>query len=165
MPRSTPKQHTTDHSCALRDHPEARAAAQGRRERAAADAHHHAGLHDYVGRIAIGRVFKRRAQAGQQVTVIRRDGTHSQEQIAELFVFEPARRQRRTWPRPATSARPWDRKPRTIGNTFADLENPIPMPTINIDEPTLAHDLPRERFAVCGAVGQVPDQSGTCATG
>jgi GTP-binding protein len=92
---------------------------------------------DYVGRIAIGRVFNGEIKAGQPVTVIRRDGTHSNEQIAELFVFDRLGRQKTEMATAGDICAVVGLESADIGNTIADPENPIPMPTINIDEPTL----------------------------
>ncbi len=92
---------------------------------------------DYVGRIAIGRVFNGVLKAGQQVTVIRRDGTHSQEQVAEVFVFDRLGRIKTDQVTAGDICAVVGLDSPDIGNTIADPENPIPMPTITIDEPTL----------------------------
>ena len=92
---------------------------------------------DYMGRIGIGRVFAGTVRVGQTVTVIHRDGTHTNEKIGKLLAFEGL-----------------DRKPVVhvsagdicavvgidsidIGNTLADPDHPRPLPLISIDEPTL----------------------------
>jgi len=92
---------------------------------------------DYVGRIAIGRVFNGMFKAGQQVTVIRRDGTHSQEQAAELFVFDRLGRIKTDRVTAGDICAVVGLDSADIGNTIADPDNPMPLPTITIDEPTL----------------------------
>ncbi|HQE45444.1 MAG TPA: EF-Tu/IF-2/RF-3 family GTPase, partial [Phycisphaerae bacterium] len=90
-----------------------------------------------VGRIAIGRVFNGMFKAGQQVTVIRRDGTHSQEQAAELFVFDRLGRIKTDRVTAGDICAVVGLDSADIGNTIADPDNPMPLPTITIDEPTL----------------------------
>ena len=43
---------------------------------------------DYVGRIAVGRVFAGRLAEGQPVTVIDRQGKHTQQRILHIHQFE-----------------------------------------------------------------------------
>ncbi len=92
---------------------------------------------DYVGRIGIGRVFAGTLRAGQQVTVIRRDGTHSKEQIAELFVFDGLGRRKVDEVTAGDICAVVGLESSDIGNTVTDAENPAPLPIIRIDEPTL----------------------------
>ena len=92
---------------------------------------------DYVGRIGIGRVFAGTLHAGQTVTVIHRDGTHSNEKIGELFVFEGLGRQKVDSVRSGEICAVVGLESIDIGNTIADPEHPRPLPLIAIDEPTL----------------------------
>jgi GTP-binding protein len=42
----------------------------------------------YVGRIAVGRLSRGALIAGQNITLIKRDGTQSKQRVKELYVFE-----------------------------------------------------------------------------
>ena len=62
---------------------------------------------DYVGRIAIGRVFAGVVNNGQKVTVIDRDGTHTLQKITQLYLFEGLGKKGSSRPRREISARSW----------------------------------------------------------
>jgi GTP-binding protein len=92
---------------------------------------------DYVGRIGIGRVFAGTLKEGQRVTVIRRDGTHSDEQVAELHAFDGLGRCRVASVPAGDICAVVGLESADIGNTLADPEHPVPLPVLRIDEPTL----------------------------
>ncbi|MCP4248344.1 MAG: translational GTPase TypA [bacterium] len=92
---------------------------------------------DYVGRIGIGRVFAGTLRVGEPVTVIHRDGTHANEKIGELFVFEGLGRQRVESVPAGDICAVVGLESVDIGNTIADPDHPRPLPLITIDEPTL----------------------------
>ncbi len=92
---------------------------------------------DYVGRIGIGRVFGGILKAGQQVTVIRRDGTQSKEQVGELYLFDRLGRIKTDKVVAGDICAVVGLESVDIGNTVACPDNPMPLPTITIDEPTL----------------------------
>ncbi|NLX13516.1 MAG: translational GTPase TypA [Phycisphaerales bacterium] len=92
---------------------------------------------DYVGRIGIGRVFAGRTLAGQEVMVIHRDGTETKERVGELLIFDGLGRQKVEEVGAGDICAVVGLESVNIGNTIADLENPMPLPIINIDEPTL----------------------------
>ncbi|MEJ5301785.1 MAG: translational GTPase TypA [Bacteroidales bacterium] len=92
----------------------------------------------YLGRIAVGRVSRGSIQAGQEVVVIRRDGSQYRSKIKELYVFEGLGKERLKTPVPAgdivalLGPEEFD-----IGDTIADAEQPEAMPPIKVDEPTM----------------------------
>ncbi len=92
---------------------------------------------DYVGRIGIGRVFSGTLHTDRRVTVIHRDGTHTEEKISELYTFEGLGRKRVESVVAGDICAVVGVDTIDIGNTIADLENPQPLPLISIDEPTL----------------------------
>jgi GTP-binding protein len=93
---------------------------------------------DYLGRLAIGRVFNGTMRAGQEYNVARIDGTFSKHKITKLFSFSGLKRtdidETQVGDIVAIAGIPGI----TIGETFCDLENPQPLPQIVIDEPTIA---------------------------
>jgi GTP-binding protein len=93
---------------------------------------------DYLGRLAIGRVFNGTMRAGEQYNVARLDGGFSTHKITKLFSFSGLKRididETQTGDIVAIAGIPGI----TIGETFCDLENPKPLPGIKIDEPTIA---------------------------
>ena len=92
---------------------------------------------DYVGRIGIGRVFAGTITAGRDVIVIHRDGTQHKERVGELFVFDGLGRQRADSVVAGDICAVVGLESVDIGNTIACLENPMPLPIVRIDEPTL----------------------------
>ena len=93
---------------------------------------------DYLGRIAIGRVFSGKVSVGDDVSVCKLDGTIEKTKITRLFTFHGLKRQ------PVKEAESGDIIALAgiegiyIGETVADDENPAPLPTIQVDEPTLS---------------------------
>ncbi|MBP1623565.1 MAG: GTP-binding protein TypA/BipA [Acidobacteria bacterium] len=93
---------------------------------------------DYVGRIAIGRIFSGKVAVGQNVSVCKLDGSIEKTRITKLFTFEGLKQQ----PVPEASAGEIIALAGIegiyIGETVADEEDPIPLPTIQVDEPTIS---------------------------
>ena len=92
---------------------------------------------DYVGRIGIGRVFAGTLEAGCHVTILHRDGTQTNERIGELYAFDGLGRVRVDAVQAGDICAVVGLKSVDIGNTIADPVNPVPLPIVNIDEPTL----------------------------
>jgi len=92
----------------------------------------------YVGRIAIGRLTRGEIRENQPVMVSKSDGTLQKHKIKEVFVFEGIER------RKVDSVQPGDICAITgiegfeIGDSVCDFENPEPMATIKMDEPTMS---------------------------
>jgi GTP-binding protein len=93
---------------------------------------------DYLGRLAIARVFNGTMRTGQEYNVARVDGTFSKHKITKLFSFSGLKRtdieETQIGDIVAIAGIPGI----TIGESFCDLENPQPLPPITIDEPTIA---------------------------
>ena len=93
---------------------------------------------DYVGRIAIGRIFSGKVAVGQNVSVCKLDGSIEKTRITKLFTFEGLKQQ----PVPEASAGEIIALAGIegiyIGETVADEEDPIRLPTIQVDEPTIS---------------------------
>ncbi|MBI1826589.1 MAG: translational GTPase TypA [Planctomycetes bacterium] len=109
---------------------------------------------DYVGRIGIGRVFAGVIRASSPVTVIHIDGTLAQETIGELYVFDGLGRQRVNEVSAGDICAVVGVGSVDIGNTIADRENPMPLPIIAIDEPTLHMTFRVNDSPFCGKSGK-----------
>ncbi|MBN1490827.1 MAG: translational GTPase TypA [Phycisphaerae bacterium] len=92
---------------------------------------------DYVGRIGIGRVFSGTLHAGENVTVIHRDGSQTADKIGELHTFDGLGRQKVDQVVAGDICAVVGLDSVDIGNTIADLNDPKPLPIVHIDEPTL----------------------------
>ncbi len=93
---------------------------------------------DYLGRLAIGRVFNGTLKTGQEVAVSKVDGSMQNVKITKLFSFDGLKRtditETTTGDIVAIAGVPGI----TIGESFTSVENPLPLPLIKIDEPTIA---------------------------
>jgi GTP-binding protein len=92
---------------------------------------------DYVGRIAIGRVYGGRLKGGQQVTVINRAGEGSQQKVQQVFSFEGLGKQQVPEVEAGDICAVVGLDPIDIGDTIACPDMPSALPRVAIDEPTL----------------------------
>ena len=97
----------------------------------------------YLGRIAVGRLHRGTLQAGQAITLAKRDGTMVKTKIKELYVFEGLGKERIKTPVEAGEicAVLMDLDKNVafeIGDTICDAENPEALPPIKVDEPTMS---------------------------
>jgi len=93
---------------------------------------------DYLGRLAIARVFNGTLKTGQEVNVSRIDGSLMPVKITKLFSFDGLKRTDITETTLGDIVAIAGVPGITIGESFCDLENPQPLPVIKIDEPTIA---------------------------
>jgi GTP-binding protein len=93
---------------------------------------------DYVGRLAIGRIFSGEIKIGDQIAVVKPDRSIQKTRVSQLYAFEGLKRE------------PVERagfgeivalagiENINIGDTITSIENPQPLPSIAVDEPTIA---------------------------
>jgi GTP-binding protein len=93
---------------------------------------------DYVGRLAIGRIFSGEIKIGDQIAVVKPDRSIQKTKVSQLYVFEGLKRE------------PVDRagfgeivalagiENINIGDTITSPDNPHPLPSIAVDEPTIS---------------------------
>ena len=92
----------------------------------------------FVGRIAIGRIFRGDLFEGKDYMLCKADGIRKKVRIKELHVFEGMGKEQ------VKSARSGDicsivgLDDFEIGDTLSDLENPEELPRLAIDEPTMS---------------------------
>ncbi|GMV24038.1 MAG: GTP-binding protein [Phycisphaerae bacterium] len=93
---------------------------------------------EYVGRIGIGRVFNGSIRSGQQVAIIRRDGvTTSTSKVSQLLQFTGLKRQQVDAVDAGDLCAIVGLDRIDIGDTVADPENAVALPTVKVDEPTM----------------------------
>jgi len=109
---------------------------------------------DYLGRLAIARVFNGTLKNGQEVAVSKIDGSLQTVKITKLFSFSGLKRndieETSTGDIVAIAGVPGI----TIGETFTSIENPAPLPLITIDEPTIAIQFSVNNSPFAGREGQ-----------
>src|SRR5690349_9229217 len=93
---------------------------------------------DYLGRLAIGRVFNGMLRHGDEVSIAKLDGSFHKTKITKLYSFEGLKRVDETVGRPGDILAIAGVEGITIGETVTHAETPQPLPHILIDEPTIA---------------------------
>jgi GTP-binding protein len=92
---------------------------------------------DYVGRIAIGRVFAGKIRQGQRIALLKRDGRRIDDTVAQLYVFDRLGRVEAEEVGAGDICAVVGLEDVDIGDTIADFENALALPPIKVDEPTL----------------------------
>ncbi|MBX7094238.1 MAG: translational GTPase TypA [Flavobacteriales bacterium] len=92
----------------------------------------------YIGRFAIGRLQRGELKAGQQVSLVKRDGTIVKQRIKDLFVFEGFEKRKVESVQAGDICAVVGIEGFEIGDTIADAENPEALKTIDIEEPTMS---------------------------
>jgi len=92
---------------------------------------------DYIGKIAIGRVFSGNIRKGQMVTVIDRAGLHTQQKVQMLYQFQGLGKMVVDFVPAGEICAVAGLEPVDIGNTIACFDNPTALPIISVDEPTM----------------------------
>jgi GTP-binding protein len=92
----------------------------------------------YVGRIAIGRVFRGDVVIGKDYSLCKRNGVIRKVRVKEMFVFEGLGRVKTNSVRSSDLCGIVGLEDFEIGDTLADLLNPEAMKRIEVDEPTMS---------------------------
>ena len=92
---------------------------------------------DYVGRIAVGKVFAGQISEGQRVTVIDKEGLHTLQKVAQIHQFYGLGRRRVSIVQAGDICAISGLDPVEIGDTIACADNPSRLAVISIDEPTM----------------------------
>ncbi len=93
---------------------------------------------EYLGRLAIGRVFSGTLNNGDEVAITKLDGTLHKTRITKLYSFEGLKRVDEMIGKPGDILAIAGVEGITIGETVTSAETPKPLPHIQIDEPTIA---------------------------
>jgi GTP-binding protein len=93
---------------------------------------------DYLGRIAIGRIFNGRVKVGDPVVVMKLDGRQQETKVTKLFAFDGLKRIDIQDAAAGDIVCVAGIEDITIGETVADPDHRQAMPAINVDEPTVS---------------------------
>ncbi len=93
---------------------------------------------EYVGRLAIGRIFSGEIALGDQVSVAKPDGSFQKVRVSQLYAFEGLKREsiQRAGFGEIVALAGVDNV--EIGDTITSVDNPQPLPVIAVDEPTIS---------------------------
>jgi GTP-binding protein len=93
----------------------------------------------YVGRIAVGKLSRGTLDWGQNVSLVKRDGTIFKSKVKELYVFEGLGKEKmKQTIHSGEICAIFGIEDFDIGDTVADFENPEGLEPIKIDEPTMS---------------------------
>ena len=92
----------------------------------------------YVGRIAIGRLFRGDLSPVSTYMLCKRDGSTEKVKIKELYTFEGLGKVKQNTVRSGDLCAVVGLEDFEIGDTIADINNPEALPRIEIDEPTMS---------------------------
>ncbi|HKT23818.1 MAG TPA: translational GTPase TypA [Terriglobales bacterium] len=109
---------------------------------------------DYLGRLAIARVFNGTLKNGEEVGIAKRDGTIQPVKITKLFSFSGLKRVDSDKTELGDIVAVAGVTGITIGETITGIESPAPLPPIVIDEPTIAMQFTVNTSPFAGREGQ-----------
>src|SRR4051794_6674145 len=109
---------------------------------------------DYLGRLAIGRVFNGTLKYGDEVGIVKLDGSVQKTRITKLYSFEGLKRVDETVGKPGDVLAIAGVEGITIGETITSAETPKALPNIPIDEPTIAMTFMVNNSPFSGREGQ-----------
>ncbi|WP_379966927.1 translational GTPase TypA [Ectobacillus sp. sgz5001026] len=92
---------------------------------------------DYVGRIGIGRVFRGTIQVGQQVALMKLDGSVKQLRVTKIFGFFGLKREEIEQAKAGDLIAVSGMEDINVGETVCPFEHQEALPILHIDEPTL----------------------------
>jgi len=93
---------------------------------------------DYVGRLVIGRIVNGRVRQAERIAVVHRDGTIEAGKVTVLYGYEGLKRTEIQEASAGDIVAIAGIEAIDIGETVADLEAPVALPLIRIDEPTVS---------------------------
>jgi GTP-binding protein len=109
---------------------------------------------DYLGRLAIGRVFNGTLKLGSEVSICKLDGSVQKTRITKMYSFEGLKRVDEETGVPGSVLAIAGVEGITIGESLADPESPKPLPKIQIDEPTIGMTFTINTSPFAGREGQ-----------
>ncbi|HNX38741.1 MAG TPA: GTP-binding protein, partial [Candidatus Cloacimonadota bacterium] len=93
---------------------------------------------NYLGRLGTGKIHNGTITAGEEVVLLKRNGDKLTYKITNIFSYEGLHKQEIKKAHAGDIVTVAGLEKIDIGETVANKDNPIPLPSINIDEPTIA---------------------------
>jgi GTP-binding protein len=109
---------------------------------------------EYLGRLAIGRVFNGTLRLGDEVSIAKLDGSYHKTKITKLYSFSGLKRVDETIGRTGDILAIAGVEGITIGETITSALTPMPLKHIQIDEPTIAMTFTINTSPFSGREGQ-----------
>ena len=109
---------------------------------------------DYIGRLGIGRIFQGVLREGEPILICDADGNQRSKQVNQLFVYQGLKRVNVKEAHSGDIVVFAGIADISIGETLCDKDNPIPMPSIKIEEPTLSMNFIVNKSPFAGLSGK-----------
>lgn len=93
---------------------------------------------NFLGKYAIGRISRGKVKSGEQIALIKRDGTVKKAKIDKLFAYRGLNREEISEAFAGDIVAITGVAEAEIGETLADTNNPEALPTIEVEKPTLS---------------------------
>ena len=93
---------------------------------------------DYVGRLVIGRIFNGEIRKSQEIVRMTLEGTVAKAKVTVLYGYEGLQRVEIDQAGPGDIVAVAGLEAASIGETLTDPENPVALPHIRVEEPTIA---------------------------
>jgi GTP-binding protein len=93
---------------------------------------------DYVGRLAIGRIFSGAVAVGDQVSICKLDGSIERTKVTKLYAFEGLKQTPIDCANAGEIVALAGIEDIYIGETVSSADDPQPLPPITVDEPTIS---------------------------
>jgi GTP-binding protein len=93
---------------------------------------------DYVGRLAIGRIFSGAVAVGDQISICKLDGRIEKTKVTKLYAFEGMKQVPIDHAEAGEIVALAGIEDIFIGETVSSAEDPQPLPRITVDEPTIS---------------------------
>jgi len=93
---------------------------------------------NFLGKYAIGRISRGKVKSGEQIALIKRDGTVKKAKIDKLFAYRGLNREEIQEAFAGDIVAITGISEAEIGETLADVNNPEALPTIEVEKPTLS---------------------------
>jgi GTP-binding protein len=93
---------------------------------------------DYVGRLAIGRIFSGAVKIGDQVSICKLDGSTARTRVTQLYAFEGLKQVAVEHAEAGEIVALAGIEEISIGETISAADDPRPLPRITVDEPTIS---------------------------
>ena len=109
---------------------------------------------EYVGRLAIGRIFSGEIARNQEIGISRGNGDPQKTRVKELYVFEGLKREATESAGVGEIVALAGVENINIGETITTVDNPKPLPAIAVDEPTISMIFSVNNSPFAGTEGQ-----------
>ena len=93
---------------------------------------------DYVGTMAVGRVERGKITTGQNAVICKKDGSLENIRLTKMYMYEGLKRVEASEAKLGDIILVAGVADVKIGETICDVDNPEPLPFVDIDEPTIS---------------------------